>query len=37
MSFQLAGGPAGLFPEPVTLVDALTTKFRRFVPTIEWD
>ncbi len=37
MSFQLAGGPDGLFPEPVALVDALTGKFRRFVPTLEWD
>ena len=37
MSFQLAGGPAGLFPEPVALVDALTAKFRRFVPAFEWD
>lgn len=37
MSFGLAGGPDGLFPEPVALLDALTSKFRRFVPTIEWD
>ena len=37
MSFGLAGGPAGLFPEPVALVDALTTRFRRFVPAFEWD
>ncbi len=32
MAFALAGGPADLFPEPVTLADALTAKFRRFVP-----
>ena len=32
MSFQLAGSPDGLFPEPVTLADALTLRFRRFVP-----
>ncbi len=37
MAFQLAGGPAGLFPEPEKLVDALTPRFRRFVPTFEWD
>ena len=32
MAFALAGGPADLFPEPATLADALTAKFRRFVP-----
>jgi len=37
MAFQLAGGPDGLFPEPVALVDALTSRFRRFVPMIEWN
>ena len=37
MAFALAGGPADLFPEPVTIADALTAKFRRFVPAIEWD
>ena len=37
MSFQLATGPAGLFPEPVILADALTARFRRFVPTFEWE
>ena len=37
MAFQLATGPPGLFPEPVTLVDALTTRFQRFVPAFEWD
>jgi len=37
MAFQLAGGPDGLFPEPLALVDALTSKFRRFVPMIDWD
>ena len=32
MSFQLAGGPDDLFPEPIALADALTERFRRFVP-----
>jgi hypothetical protein len=32
MSFQLAGSPDGLFPEPVAIADALTLRFRRFVP-----
>lgn len=32
MSFRVAGGPDGLFPEPVALADALTPRFRRFVP-----
>lgn len=31
MSFALASGPAGLFPEPEALADALTPHFRRFV------
>ena len=37
MAFHLAGGPPGLFPEPVALIDALTPKFRRFVPTFDWE
>jgi len=32
MSFRLGGGPDGLFPEPEALADALTDRFRRFVP-----
>ena len=32
MSFQLSGGPDDLFPEPAAVADALTLKFRRFVP-----
>jgi hypothetical protein len=32
MAFQLSGGPDDLFPEPIALADALTLKFRRFVP-----
>jgi hypothetical protein len=32
MSFQLAGGPDDLFPEPIALADELTARFRRFVP-----
>ena len=32
MSFQLAGSTDDLFPEPVALADALTARFRRFVP-----
>ena len=32
MAFQLAGSPDGLFPEPVAIADALTLRFRRFVP-----
>jgi hypothetical protein len=35
MAFQLAGSPDGLFPEPVALADALTLRFRRFVPLFE--
>ena len=35
MAFALAAGPAGLFPEPVALADALTKHFRRFVPAWE--
>ncbi len=37
MAHQLAPGPDGLFPEPIALADALTARFRRFVPLIEWD
>lgn len=36
MAFHLAGGPDGLFPEPIAVVDALTPEFRRFVPTFDW-
>ena len=32
MAFALSSGPPGLFPEPLALTDALTEKFRRFVP-----
>jgi hypothetical protein len=32
MAFALARGPSGLFPEPEILADALTRRFRRFVP-----
>lgn len=32
MAFQLAGDSEGLFPEPAELTDALTSRFRRFVP-----
>ena len=35
MSMALANGPAGLFPEPIELADALTRKFRRFVSLLE--
>jgi hypothetical protein len=35
LSFALASGPVGAFPEPVTLADALTPHFRRFVPLLE--
>ena len=35
MSFHLAGGPDDLFPEPIALADALTARFRRFVPLFE--
>ena len=34
MSFALASGPHGLFPEPEAIVDGLTPHFRRFVPLI---
>lgn len=37
MAFHLAEGPAGLFPEPVALADALAARFRRFVPLADWD
>ena len=32
MAFQLAGGPDDLFPESAAIADALTARFRRFVP-----
>ena len=32
MSYQIVEGPVGLFPEPVALVDGLTSRFRRLVP-----
>ena len=32
MAFQLAGGPDDLYPEPAALADALTARFRRYVP-----
>lgn len=32
MSFQLAGGPDNLFPEPAAIADVLTLRFRRFIP-----
>jgi hypothetical protein len=32
ISFALASGPPGLFPEAETIVDALTPHFRRYVP-----
>jgi hypothetical protein len=35
MAFALASGPAGLFPEPVALADALTQHCRRYVQPIE--
>lgn len=35
MSFALTRPPGGLFPEPEALADALTPKFRRFVPLME--
>jgi hypothetical protein len=35
MSFALSGGPAALFPEPGAVVDALTPRFRRFVPLVQ--
>jgi hypothetical protein len=35
MSFALAAGPAGVFHEPMALVDALTPHLRRFVPLLE--
>ena len=37
MAFRLAEGPANLYREPTALADALTGRFRRFVPTFEWD
>ena len=35
MALALARGPAGLFPEPEALSDALTARLRRFVPRLE--
>lgn len=35
MSFALSGGPGNLFPEPAALADALSQRFRRFVPVLE--
>jgi hypothetical protein len=32
IAFALADGPAGVYSEPTTIVDALTLHFRRFVP-----
>jgi hypothetical protein len=34
MSFAVAQGPSGLYPEPLTVADALTARFRRFVPLV---
>jgi hypothetical protein len=36
LAFALASGPAGAFPEPVALTDALTPHLRRFVPLLEF-
>jgi hypothetical protein len=36
ISFALAPGPDGLFPESESLADALTPRFRRFVPLIKF-
>lgn len=35
MSFAVSGGPGNLFPEPTALADALTERFRRFVPQLD--
>jgi hypothetical protein len=35
MSFAIASGPSGVFPEPAALVDGLTPVLRRFVPLID--
>lgn len=35
LSFALSANPDGLFPEPEQLADALTPRFRRFVPLLE--
>lgn len=35
ISYALAGSPDQLFSEPVMLADALTERFRRFVPLLE--
>ena len=37
LAFHLNNGPGGLFPEPAALVDALSARLKRFVPTFEWD
>jgi hypothetical protein len=34
LAFALVRGPDGLFPEPEALADALTPRFRRYVPLI---
>ena len=35
LSFALTTAPAGAFPEPIALADALTPHFRRFVPLLD--
>ena len=35
LAFALAQGPGDLFPEPTTVVDALTPHLRRFVPPLD--
>lgn len=35
LSFALSANPDGLFPEPEQLADALTSRFRRFVPLLD--
>ena len=37
LSFSLVRGPAGLFPEPDTLADALNARLKRFVSNIDLD
>lgn len=37
LALALARGPGGLFPEPEALADALTARFRRFVPPLSLD
>lgn len=36
LTFALASGPPGAFPEPVALADALSVRLRRFVSRVEW-